>query len=85
MRVLACTILMLGTILASAPVRAQTYDPNYPVCLQTYSIGGGSIDCSFASLGQCAASASGRGQCLNNPYFAQGARKPPRQRGVYWR
>ncbi|NOJ44511.1 DUF3551 domain-containing protein [Bradyrhizobium australiense] len=83
MRVLACTILM-GTMLPAAPARAQTYDPNYPVCLQTYAIGGGYIDCSFASLGQCAASASGRAaQCLNNPYFAQDARKPPRQRGVY--
>ncbi|WOH51887.1 DUF3551 domain-containing protein [Bradyrhizobium sp. sBnM-33] len=84
MRVLVSTILTLGTILASAPACAQTYDPNYPVCLQTYAFGGGHIDCSFASLGQCAASASGRGaQCFNNPYFAQGARKPPRQRGVY--
>jgi len=62
---------------------AQTHDPNYPVCLQTYAIGGGSIDCSFASLTQCAASASGRAaQRLNNAYFAQRDRKPSRQRGV---
>ncbi|WP_084030420.1 DUF3551 domain-containing protein [Bradyrhizobium paxllaeri] len=84
MRLLACTILTIATVLMVAPTRAQTYDPNYPVCIQTYSIGGGSIDCSFTSLAQCAASASGRSaQCLNNPYFTQGSRKPPRQRGVY--
>jgi hypothetical protein len=84
MRALACTILTIGTMQVAAPARAQTYDPNYPVCLQTYGIDGGYIYCSFTSLAQCAASASGRAaQCLNNPYFAQDGRKPPRQRGVY--
>ncbi len=84
MRVLACTLLAIGTVLVAASARAQTYDPNYPVCLQTYAIGGGFIDCSFTSLAQCAASASGRAaQCLTNPYFAQAATKPPRQRRVY--
>jgi hypothetical protein len=68
--------LTIATVLVAAPARAQTYDPNYPVCLQTYAPGGGSIDCSFTSLAQCAASASGRAaQCLNNPYFVQ-SRKP---------
>ena len=84
MRVMACTILAIATVLVAAPAPAQTYDPNYPVCVQTYALGGGNIDCSFTSLAQCAASASGRAaQCLNNPYFAQGDRKPPRRRGVY--
>jgi len=84
MRVLACTILAMATVLVAAPAPAQTYDPNYPVCIQTYAIGGGYIDCSFTSLAQCAASASGRSaQCLNNPYFAQGDRKLLRHRGVY--
>jgi hypothetical protein len=84
MRALACTILTIATVLVAAPARAQTYNPNFPVCLQTYALGGGYIDCSFTSLAQCAASASGRAaQCMNNPYFAQGDRKPPRQRGVY--
>lgn len=84
MRVMACTILTIATVLVAAPAPAQTYDPNYPVCVQTYAIGGGSIDCSFTSLAQCAASASGRAaQCLNNPYFAAGDRKLLRRRGVY--
>jgi len=84
MRLLACTILTIGMMLAAASARAQTYDPNYPVCLQTYGIDGGYIDCSFTSLAQCAASASGRSaQCLTNPHFAQGVRKPLGQRRVY--
>ncbi len=84
MRVLTCSILTIGMLLAAAPARAQTYDPSYPVCLQTYAIGGGYIDCSFTSLAQCAASASGRpAQCLTNPYLAQGGRKPAGQRRVY--
>jgi hypothetical protein len=84
MHILACTILTIATVLGGATARAQTYDPSYPVCLQTYGIGGSYIDCSFTSLAQCAASASGRSaQCLTNPYFAQGGRKPPRHRGVY--
>ena len=84
MRVLACTILTIATALVAAPVRAQTYDPGYPVCLQTYGIDGSFIECSFTSLAQCAATASGRSaQCLSNPYFAQGSRKLPRHRGVY--
>jgi crotonobetaine/carnitine-CoA ligase len=83
MRVLACTIMTIATALVAAPVRAQTYDPGYPVCLQTYGIDGSYIECSFTSLAQCAASASGRSaQCLINPYFAQGDRKLPRHRGV---
>ena len=47
MRVLACTILTIGTMLVAVPARAQTYDPSYPVCLQTYGIDGGYIECSF--------------------------------------
>ena len=84
MRVLAFTILTVVAVLAAVPARAQTYDPNYPVCLQTYGIDGNYIECSFTSLPQCAASASGRAaQCLANPYFAPGARKLPQRRGVY--
>ena len=70
MRLLTCTILAIGTLLAAAPASAQTYDPKYPVCLQIYGIDGGYIDCSFTSLPQCAASASGRSaQCVVNPYY----------------
>jgi hypothetical protein len=69
-------ILASAAILAAAPSYAQTYDPNYPVCLQVYVPRGGYIDCSFTSLPQCQATASGRAaQCYANPYFAY-AHKP---------
>ena len=88
MRISALTILTIATVLTAASARAQTYDPNYPVCLQTYGIGGGYIDCGYTSLSQCALSASGRAaQCIINPYFA-GAHVPAvphyrRHRRVY--
>jgi hypothetical protein len=76
MRIPALAILTVATVSAAAPARAQTYDPNYPVCLQTYGIGGDAIECGYTSLTQCAQSASGRAaQCIVNPYFA-GARMP---------
>ena len=76
MRMPALAILTLATVLTAAPASAQTYDPDYPVCLQTYGIGGGYIACGYTSLAQCAQSASGRAaQCIINPYFA-GAHLP---------
>jgi Protein of unknown function (DUF3551) len=85
MRIAAPAILTIAAALTAAPALAQTYDPKYPVCLQTYGISGGYIDCSYGSLAACNATASGRAaQCLANPYFAgaQG-REPAYRRGVY--
>ena len=71
MRIPALAILRIGTVLTAVPARAQTYDPNYPICLQVYDIDGGHIACGYTSLAQCALSASGRAaQCIINPYFA---------------
>jgi hypothetical protein len=83
MRVLMLSILLLTMI--SVPVRAQTYDPRYPVCMKVYdgSFAGEWIDCSYASLPQCRASASGRAaMCETNPYFAHAQRRRP---GAYTR
>jgi hypothetical protein len=88
MRIPALGVLTIAIILTAAPLRAQTYDPNYPVCLQTFGRSGGYIACRYTSLEQCALSASGRSaQCIINPYFA-GARVPAgphhrRHRGGY--
>ena len=72
MRAPVLMMLGLGAILAEAPTRAQTYDPRYPICLQSCALGGCKIECDFTSLAQCNSSASGRAaQCLANPYFAQ--------------
>jgi hypothetical protein len=74
-------ILASGTVLALAPSHAQTYDPNYPVCMEAVSKDGGTyIDCSFTSMPQCQATASGRAaQCLINPYFARVDNEPSRK------
>jgi Protein of unknown function (DUF3551) len=77
MRVQALVILAIATLSAAAAASAQTYDPNYPVCLHVYSLGASYYECQYTSLAQCNASASGRSaQCDVNPYFA-GAASPP--------
>ena len=76
MRIPALAILTIVTVSTAAPARAQTYNPDYPVCLQVYDIDGGHIACGYTSLAQCAQSASGlAAQCIINPYFA-GAQQP---------
>ncbi|MBR1285455.1 DUF3551 domain-containing protein [Bradyrhizobium sp. AUGA SZCCT0177] len=70
MRIPALTVTAVAALLTAAPVRAQTYDPAYPICIQTYSHHGSAIICRFTSLAQCAATASGRAaQCITNPYY----------------
>jgi hypothetical protein len=67
---ISLTILAVGALAASSPARAQTYSPDYPVCLHVYGPAT-HIECAFTSLPQCAASASGRAaQCEVNPYLA---------------
>ena len=84
MRILALTILGAAAVLTSVPARAQTYDPAYPVCIQTYGIDGSYIECAFNSLPQCAASASGRAaQCIVNPYYAGPKPRSRRYRRAY--
>lgn len=65
-------ILALAMAVIATSVQAQTYDPNYPVCMHVYGeLEGERMDCIFTSLAQCAATASGRpATCLINPYFA---------------
>ena len=71
MRRLAMPVLALAMTLAAASAQAQTYDPNYPVCLQTFGRNGGYFACGYTSMEQCRLSASARAaQCVVNPYFA---------------
>jgi len=64
-------------------VQAQTYDPDYPVCLHIY----GKVryyECRYTSLEQCAMSASGRpAQCMINPYPGKAALTGKRPRPTY--
>ena len=82
MRFLVLPILAVGAVYAAAPSRAQTYDPNYPICLQVYDdMVHYYFECSYASLAQCAASASGRSaQCVVNPYYTGPRARPPRRK-----
>jgi Protein of unknown function (DUF3551) len=71
MRIPALAIFTVATILTAAPAWAQTYNPDYPVCLQAFGEKAGYIECGYTSLAQCDQSASGRAaQCVINPYFA---------------
>lgn len=81
-RIPAFVILAVVAVLKAAPALAQTYDPNYPVCLQVYDdMVHYYFDCSYTTMAQCAASASGRSaQCVVNPYFAKSAKPGPRKK-----
>ena len=78
MRILALAMLAIATATLTEPARAQTYDPNYPVCLHLYGLTGFSYyECRYTSLPQCNLSASGRAaQCVVNPYYANADREP---------
>lgn len=85
MRILALTILAIGMASAAPSARAQTYDPNYPVCLQVYqSWKDYYFECAYTSLAQCNMSASGRAaQCIINPYYVGPKARDRRHRRVY--
>jgi hypothetical protein len=78
MRNLVLPILAVGAVYAAAPSQAQTYDPNYPICLQIYDdMVHYYFDCSYTSMAQCQASASGRAaQCVVNPFPAKAYKRP---------
>jgi hypothetical protein len=93
-RVLTRSMLSLATLAVAAvsvavmskPVQAQTYDPRFPVCMTLYNgpFGGEWKDCSFTSLPQCHATASGRAaMCEVNPYFVAPQGAPPRSHRRY--
>ena len=87
MRTMVLAILVLSAVAASEPAGAQTYAPNYPVCLHVY----GPVtyyECGYTSIAQCNATASGRAaQCVLNPYLAHASIPPAfysrRARQVY--
>ncbi|TWB06429.1 DUF3551 domain-containing protein [Bradyrhizobium stylosanthis] len=78
-------MMVAGGLLMGAPSHAQTFDPRYPVCMHVYSgaSGGGGewYDCSFTSLPQCRATATGRAAtCDLNPYYPVNVPQPRRHR-----
>lgn len=78
MRWAIAAILTLAAVSAAAPARAQTYNPNYPVCMEIYE-GFRTFECAYTSLQQCRWSASGLpALCVMNPYPA--GSYPPEKR-----
>jgi hypothetical protein len=70
-------LLVLAVVLVSwyGPTRAQTFDLNYPFCMRVSEWGGSRVECSYTSLAQCTASASGlAATCVANPYYSLGRR-----------
>jgi hypothetical protein len=87
MRIPFLAVLAIATTCAAGTARAQTYAPDYPVCLHVYGPAT-YYECRYTSLAQCNLSASGRGaQCLNNPNFASAEMRigahPMRHRRIY--
>lgn len=85
MRLLLSLTLAAGALFAATGAEAQTYDPRFPVCMHVYTGGRGGggdyFDCSFASIPQCQATASGRSaSCDINPYYAFANEPPPPRR-----
>lgn len=79
-RLLAISVFWL---VEAGAARAQTYDPNYPVCLHTYGPNG-YIDCRYHSLDQCRFNASGRSaECEVNPFFNRTGPMPRRSPRPY--
>ena len=82
MRIMKILLAAVAAMAAVSPARAQTYDPAYPICLQTFGIMGNAISCGYTSMNQCQFSARSRAaQCIANPYFAGTPRKGRARRG----
>jgi hypothetical protein len=80
MRFMTMAIVAAAAVAATSPARAQTYDPDYPVCMHIFGRVG-YFDCRYTSLPQCNATASGRSaQCVINPYYVNPRSKPAVQR-----
>ena len=66
MRNALLALTAICTAFAATPGAAS----DWPYCIKGCEFGGGAGDCSFSSLAQCQASASGRDAiCAANPYF----------------
>jgi hypothetical protein len=84
-RVPVLLLFAIGMSSVAGPAQAQTYDPNYPVCLQVFGLIS-YYDCRYTSMPQCAVSAQARAaQCIVNPYYAGALHGTPPRRHQYRR
>jgi hypothetical protein len=62
------------------PVSAQPGGSRNPYCLRDGAMGRGNWDCSYHTMQQCLASASGAGgSCTANPWYRGGKKRGPRR------
>ena len=75
-------LLALTAAFAVSAVAVPAAAGGLPYCIKGCDFGGGAGDCSFSSLAQCQATASGRdAYCAANPYFnARAEMQPDRSR-----
>ena len=60
-------LIAAGAVSVATPAAAAG---EFPYCIKGCDFGAGAGDCSFSSLAQCQATASGRdASCAANPYF----------------
>ena len=60
-------LMAAGAVSVATPAAAAG---GFPYCIKGCDFGAGAGDCSFSSLAQCQATASGRdASCAANPYF----------------
>ena len=61
-------LALMAAFAVSAAMPAAARE--FPYCIRGSDFGAGAGECSFSSLAQCQATASGRGaSCAANPYF----------------
>ena len=82
---LSIAVLALAPLVVIKPAQGQWYDPSFPICMHVFGEQEGErMDCEFTSLGQCAASASGRSaMCVVNPYFVRPSDRHVHHRRAY--
>jgi hypothetical protein len=63
-------LALMAAFAVSAAVAMPAVAREFPYCIKGCDFGAGVGDCSFSSLAQCQATASGRdASCAANPYF----------------
>ena len=80
MRRAALTLIAasISSLTVSAAVTPPAMAGAMAYCIKGCDFGGGAGDCSFSSLAQCQATASGRFlQCIANPYYVSESEPPP--------
>ncbi|WP_108516197.1 DUF3551 domain-containing protein [Bradyrhizobium algeriense] len=63
-------LALMAAFAVSATVAMPAVAREFPYCIKGCDFGAGAGDCSFSTLAQCQATASGRdASCAANPYF----------------